>query len=198
MKMPIELYTDGSSLRNPGASGLAYLIRVWVDPDNTGTPEPQLIEGSQGFRLSTNNRMEIMAVIYGMKLILEKIQSGEFNGYSQIDTFTDSEYFANAINQNWISKWVSNNWMTSGFRNTPPKPVKNKDLWQQIIEIQDKAKSLGINWTITHVKGHSDNDFNNRCDELAVAASNNGSNHLVDEGYESTTTIANRPNNIWR
>ena len=64
MKQPIELYTDGSSLRNPGASGLAYLIRYWEDTQNEGTPEPKIIEGSDSYRLSTNNRMEIMAVIY--------------------------------------------------------------------------------------------------------------------------------------
>ena len=199
MKQPIELYTDGSSLRNPGSSGLAYLIRYWEDTTNEGTPEPKIIEGSDSYRLSTNNRMEIMAVICGMNNIIHMMETGTFAGYYQINLFTDSEYVANAINQNWISKWVSNNWMTSGFKGSNSKPVKNKDLWQQIIDIQDKLKSLGISWTISHVKGHSDNEFNNRCDQLAVQASNNTTNQKIDVGYESTTTIGNRPNNNnWR
>ena len=133
-----------------------------------------------------------------MNVIMDMINKGSLPDYGQINLFTDSEYFANAVNQNWISKWMSNNWMTSGFRGSAPKPVKNKDLWMQIIEIQDKLKQLGIVWSISHVKGHADNEFNNRCDQLAVAASNNGANQKIDEGYESTTTIANRPNNSWR
>ena len=69
---PIELYTDGSSLRNPGASGLAYVIRYF----NDGNDNAEIIEGSQGFRLSTNNRMEIMAALWGLRAILAKVTDG--------------------------------------------------------------------------------------------------------------------------
>ena len=196
MKLPIELYTDGSSLRNPGASGLGYLIRYWEDSEDY-VPDPKVIEGSQAFRLSTNNRMEIMAVLYGMNHILKLMDHGPLEGYGQINLFTDSEYFSKAVSQNWIGKWMSNNWMTSGFGGATPKPVKNKDLWEQVTEIQNKLRNLGITWTITHVKGHADNEYNNRCDQLATTASSSGQNQLIDEGYEATTTI-NRSSNDWR
>lgn len=184
MSSPIELYTDGSSLRNPGASGLAYIIRYWSDPEHTGPSDATNIEFSQAYRLSTNNRMEIMAVIEGVNAILENIKSGTFDGV-QINVFTDSEYVCNAINQNWISKWQSNNWMTSGFRK-PPSPVKNKDLWEKVVGLQREVRDSGMTLTITHVQGHSDNEFNNRCDQLAVDASNNGDKYLVDQVYEDS------------
>lgn len=183
MLFPVELYTDGSSLRNPGASGLAYIIRYWVDPNNTGTPESQQIEFSQAYRLSTNNRMEIMAVITGLKDVLSKVRASTIQT-NQINIFTDSEYVSNAINQNWLSKWQSNNWMTSGYRDRSPSAVKNKDLWEQVLEVQGELKNEGINFTISHVQGHADNQFNNRADELAQAASNSGENSLIDETYE--------------
>ena len=140
--MPIELYTDGSCLRNPGAGGLAYIIRYWEVKGDTDLPEPKVIEGNQGFRLTTNNRMEIMAGIYGLNFIIDQINSGTFSGATQINLTSDSEYFCNAINQKWINKWMENNWMTSGFKGSQPKPVKNKDLWEQVIEIENSGDVL--------------------------------------------------------
>ena len=96
---------------------------------------------------------------------------------------SDSEYLCKAINQHWIDKWSQNNWMTSGFKGQKPKPVKNKDLWEQVIAMQQKVSSMGINLTVTHVDGHSGHQFNERADQLAVAASN-GTNHISDEVYE--------------
>ena len=188
--MPVELYTDGSSLRNPGASGLAYIIRYWIDNGDGSVPISNTIEGNQGFRLSTNNRMEIMAGIWGIRAIISKT-SDIFNGITQINLFTDSEYFAKAVNQRWINKWVENNWVTSGFNGSKPKPVKNKDLWEQVIELQKQLQSMGICLTITHVQGHADNEFNNKADQLAVAAAN-GTNHLIDECYEQISNVLNR------
>ena len=194
--MPIELYTDGSSLKNPGASGLAYIIRYWVDgneEDLNFMPESKIIEGSQGFRLSTNNRMEIMAGIFGIRKVIECIKDGIINNvYKQINLSSDSEYFCNAVNQRWINKWVQNNWMTSGFRGSAPKSVKNKDLWEQVIELQEELQRLGIALTLIHIKGHNGHEFNEKADKLAVAASNDSTNHLIDEVYEKTTTIMNR------
>lgn len=191
--MPIELYTDGSSLQNPGASGLAYIIRYWVDNGNDEMPEAKIIEGNQGFRLSTNNRMEIMAGIYGLRKIIECIKNDpEFNGSTQINLSSDSEYFCNAVNQRWIQKWVQNNWMTSGFKGSAPKSVKNKDLWEQVIEVQDSLKELGINLTLIHIKGHNGHEFNERADKLAVEASKDTTNHLIDEVYEKTSPFMNR------
>lgn len=188
--MPIELYTDGSCLRNPGAGGLAYIIRYWEVKGDTDLPEPKVIEGNQGFRLTTNNRMEIMAGIYGLNFIIDQINSGTFSGATQINLTSDSEYFCNAINQKWINKWMENNWMTSGFKGSQPKPVKNKDLWEHVIEIENKLKLMNITLTVAHVKGHAGHEFNEKADKLAVAASS-GTNHIIDEIYERTTNVMN-------
>ena len=191
--MPIEIFTDGSSLKNPGASGLAYIIRYWVDNNDDSMPESKIIEGKQGFRLSTNNRMEIMAGIYSLRKIIECINNNpDFKDYKQINLSSDSEYFCNAVNQRWINKWVQNNWMTSGFKGSAPKDVKNKDLWEQIIDIQNTLQNLGINLTLIHIKGHNGHEFNERADQLAVSASKDNTNHLIDEVYEKTTNIMNR------
>jgi len=70
ISMPVELYTDGSCLRNPGAGGLGFLIRYYDEIDDQSMPEEKIIEGNQGFRLTTNNRMEIMATLYGIKKVI--------------------------------------------------------------------------------------------------------------------------------
>lgn len=187
---PVELYTDGSSLRNPGASGLAYVIRYWNDKNDGSRPEAELIEGNQGFRLSTNNRMEIMAALWGLRTIIAKISDGTLTGTKQINLQSDSEYFCKAINQRWIAKWSQNNWMTSGFKGQKPKPVKNKDLWEQVVELQEKISNMGIVLSVSHIDGHSGHQFNERADQLAVQASN-GTNLIIDEVYEKEN--ANKP-----
>lgn len=188
--MPIELYTDGSSLGNPGAAGYGFIIRYWAEVEGSDVPEIKQIEGKQGYRLSTNNRMEIMGGIFGLRAILDRINDGTMSGANQINLFSDSEYFCNAINQNWIQKWSNNNWMTSGFQGRQPAPVMSQDLWKQVMELQNTIRGMGINLTVTHVKGHSGNEFNEQADKLAVAASNDGNNHLIDSWYEEYT--ANR------
>lgn len=188
---PVELYTDGSSLRNPGASGLAYVIRYFDTPEGSDMPEAKTIEGNQGFRLSTNNRMEIMAGIWGIRAIITKIQDGTLVGVNQINLFSDSEYFVKAINQKWIQKWMDNNWMTSGWQGSKPKPVKNKDLWEDIINLQNQLSDMHILLTMTNVKGHAGNEYNERADKLAVAASS-GTNHIIDEVYEKSSDNLNR------
>ena len=184
--MPIELYTDGSSLKNPGPSGLAYIIRYWEAADENQMPEAKLIEGNQGFRLSTNNRMELMAGIYGLRKVIEKIDEGVLAGAKQINLTSDSDYFVKAINQNWVTRWQQNQWMTSAFNGAKPRPVKNKDLWETILAIQDELRNRGIILTMTHIEGHSGHEFNERADHLAVAASGDSSNHAIDEEYEKT------------
>lgn len=191
--MPIELYTDGSSLKNPGASGLAYVIRYWESDGGNDMPKASTMDGSQGFRLSTNNRMEIMAAIYGLNRIIDVVQNDQkFQGAAQINLTSDSEYLCNAINQHWIQKWQQNNWMTSGFQGRKPQAVKNKDLWEQIVGIQNTLQGLGIALTVVHVKGHSGHEFNDQCDKLAVAASTDSTKHLIDNVYEQTMTAYNR------
>lgn len=190
--MPVELYTDGSCLRNPGAGGYAFVIRIWDAPDGSDVPEAKITEVNQGYRLTTNNRMEIMGAIYGVQNIIDRVNNGEFVGVTQINLATDSEYFCNAVNKKWIQKWEQNNWMTAGWENKKPAPVKNKDLWQQVIQMQNTLRSMGINLTITWIKGHNGHEFNERADKLAVEASNNGNNHLIDTVYEQTMTSYNR------
>ena len=170
----VDLYTDGSALKNGNsAGGLGYIIQYTEQGESEfDSMSTRTIEGNQGFRLTTNNRMEIMAAIYGINAIIENVQSGILAGINTIALYSDSAYLCNAINQKWIAKWASNNWMTSGFQGRQPTPVKNKDLWEQIIEIQDKLVNMGISLTVTHVQGHADNALNNRADQLAVAASN--------------------------
>lgn len=189
----VELYTDGSSLKNPGASGLAYVIRYWEVANGSDMPAAKTIEGSQGFRLSTNNRMEIMAAIHGLNKIISSLGSPSgFQGVTQISLSSDSEYLCNAINQRWIQKWQQNNWMTSGFRDKKPQPVKNKDLWEQIVTIQNTLQESGVALMVNHIKGHSGHEFNEQCDKMAVAASTDSSKHIVDEVYEQTMTAYNR------
>ena len=184
----VDIYTDGSSLRNPGASGLGYIIRYWVEPEEPdGMPKEQIIEGSQGYRLSTNNRMEIMAAIQALNCIITKIETGEWVGVNQINLNSDSEYLCKSINQKWITKWMQNNWMTSSFGGKQPKLVKNKDLWEAIVGLQDKLHAMNINLVVAHVMGRNGNEFNERADKLAVAASNNTPTHIVDEFYEKGT-----------
>lgn len=191
--MPIELYTDGASKNNPGASGLGFIIRYWFTKEGSDLPEALTVEGAQGFRLSTNNRMEIMAAIYGIKKVIEMVQGNpEFSGVGQLNLSSDSEYVCNAINFRWLEKWQQNNWMTSGFQGRKPTDVKNKDLWEQVVSLQNQLQSIGLNLTVNHVKGHNGHEFNEKADQLAVAAAGDSTNHLIDEVYEKTTTIYNR------
>lgn len=179
MLTTIELYTDGSCLGNPGPGGLGYIIRYWEAKKDNGFPEAKIIEGKQGFRLSTNNRMEIMAGIYGIQDILKNVQAGQFDRTSQINLTTDSKYFCDAINQRWLDKWRQNNWVTLN-----KTPVKNRDLWEQLIGILDQLRSLSITLVINHINGHRGHEFNEMADRLAVSASSSSNDYLIDEVYE--------------
>ncbi len=189
--MPVEIYTDGSCLKNPGPGGLAYIIRYYVDNETDGMPEVKEIDGNQGFRLTTNNRMEIMAGIYGLKTVIDNINAGIIPKPAQINLSTDSQYFCNSVKQGWINRWQQNNWMTSGFRGSQPQPVKNKDLWEQVIDIQKELQQLAINLTMSYIEGHAGHEWNEKADKLAVAAST-GLTHIADEAYEKSTVVINR------
>lgn len=191
--MPVELYTDGSCLKNPGAGGYGYVIRYWETTGEDGDlPEAKSIENKQGYRLTTNNRMEIMASIAGVNNVIELIRSGQFSGVSQLNIISDSEYLCNAVNQRWIDKWQENNWMTSGWKGSQPQPVKNKDLWEQVLKYKKDLQELGVNLTLTWVKGHDNTEFNEVADKLAVSASHDSTNHLIDTMYEQNSPILNR------
>ncbi len=134
----VVLYTDGACSGNPGAGGWAAILSY--------KGKEKVLSG--GEENTTNNRMELMAVISG----LEAIKKAE-----KVNIFSDSAYVVNAFNQNWLSSWQANNWKTSG-----KGEVLNKDLWQRLLAATEKFEV-----EFHKVKGHSDNVFNNRCDALA-------------------------------
>ncbi|GAK75052.1 MULTISPECIES: ribonuclease HI [Nonlabens] len=151
----VHIYTDGSSRGNPGPGGYG-IVMIWVG-------KKYKKEFSQGYRRTTNNRMELLAVIEA----LEKIKMDQV----QITVFTDSKYVSDAVNKNWIAGWIKRKW----------KNVKNPDLWKRFIKAFNRTQPK-MQW----VKGHNDHPINERCDALAVGAALNKSNHLVDEGFEAS------------
>ena len=175
---PIELYTDGSCLGNPGPGGLSYYTRYWYRSEK-GDIKVNETEGSRGFRKTTNNRMEVMAAIYGLIDIAISIEDGTFRDISQINIYSDSKYLVDAVNKRWIDLWISRNWMTIA-----DKPVKNRDLWEQLMAVLTKLKSMGLLYRFQHVDGHSGLVWNDRVDELAVLAARDSSKHEVDKNYE--------------
>ena len=144
------MYTDGSSRGNPGPGGYAVILM-------TGTHRKEL---SRGYKLTTNNRMELMAVIAGLEAMKKQGQ--------QIKIYSDSQYVVNAVEKGWLNTWIATNFKGG---------KKNKDLWLQYHHLA-KTQFIKFVW----VKGHADNPFNNRCDELATQAADGG-DLLVDEGY---------------
>lgn len=176
--MPVELYTDGSCINNPGPGGIGYIIRYPAEVD--GQIQSQTIERSKGFRLTTNNRMEILAGIEGLADVQAAIGNGTIKGCSSVILFSDSEYFCNAVNKQWIDKWQQNNWVTSA-----QTPVKNKDLWERVIITLGKVRGMGIYVQLQHIPGHKGHEFNERTDVLAKGAAK-GTDLLIDEVYEST------------
>ncbi len=136
----VVLYTDGACSGNPGVGGWAAILRH-------GSAEKVLTGGEEQ---TTNNRMELMGVISG----LEALKEG-----CEVEIYSDSAYVVNAFLQDWISYWLMSGWRTKG-----KKPVQNIELWQRLLNVCAKHK---ITWN--KVKGHADNELNNRCDTLAVA-----------------------------
>ena len=138
----VTIYTDGACSGNPGPGGWAAILMA-------GGVKKEL---SGGERDTTNNRMELMAVIEGLAALKRPCK---------VDVYSDSAYVVNAFSQNWIGKWASNGW-----KNSAKADVANSDLWKELLELTKIH-----NVTFIKVKGHADNEFNNRCDELAVMES---------------------------
>lgn len=136
----LKIWTDGSCLGNPGPGGWAF---VATNGQNTA-------ERSGGERDTTNNRMELMAVIRALTAARR---------HSEIELHTDSQYVKNGM-QSWLKNWKKNNWRTAN-----KKPVKNQDLWMQLDALSGAIK---IHWH--WVRGHNGNEMNERCDELARTA----------------------------
>lgn len=152
MQKQLIIYTDGAARGNPGRGGYGIILK-WGEAYK---------EFSQGFRLTTNNRMELMAVI----VALQQLKKDGLN----ITVYSDSSYVVNAVEKGWLNGWIK-----KGF-----KDKKNPDLWMQYHTLAQKHHVKFI-W----VKGHADNPYNNRCDVLATQAAD-GQHILVDEGYEKS------------
>jgi len=148
----VEIYTDGSARGNPGRGGYGIILKY-------GSKEKEL---SQGYRLTTNNRMELLAVIVALETLTRP-------GLDVV-VYSDSKYVVEAIEQRWVYGWQK-----KGF-----KGKKNPDLWQRFLQIYPKHK-VKFKW----VRGHNDHPYNERCDVLATSAAD-GSDLLIDEGYEQS------------
>lgn len=135
----IILYTDGACSGNPGVGGWGSILEY------NGT----IKEMSGVCENTTNNQMELMAVIEGLKALKEPCE---------VDVYSDSAYVVNAFKEDWITPWQLNGW-----KNANKKPVKNVELWQELLSLCEKHKVV---WH--KVKGHADNERNNRCDFLAT------------------------------
>lgn len=134
----IVIYTDGACSGNPGPGGWGTILMY----------KNIKREISGGNDNTTNNIMEITAVIEGLNLLKHECE---------VEVYSDSAYVVNAFNQGWIYNWKKNNWKTAN-----KEPVKNKELWEKLYLLTQKHKV-----TFIKVKGHADNPYNNRCDELA-------------------------------
>ena len=150
--MKINLYTDVSAKGNPGKGGFGIVLIAGK----------HYKEISQGFRHTTNNRMELLAVIVG----LEKLSKEN----SIVQVYSDSKYVVDAVEKKWVFNWEKKNF----------KGKKNSDLWKRFLIIFRKHK-VSFTW----IKGHAGHIENEKCDLLAVEASEN-KNLLVDQGYENT------------
>ncbi len=137
----VVIYTDGACSGNPGPGGWGAILMY-------GELKKEL---SGGEKMTTNNRMELMAAISALSALKEPCA---------VELYTDSAYLCNAFSQKWIVNWQKNGWKTSA-----KKDVENRDLWEKLISLSGRHS---ISWH--KVKGHSDNAYNNRCDELARAA----------------------------
>ena len=138
MSKEVIVYTDGACSGNPGPGGWGTILMYKNSKKEiSGYKED-----------TTNNVMEITAVIEGLKLLKEPCK---------VQIYSDSAYVVNAFNQHWIENWIKKNW-----QNSKKEPVKNKELWLELYALVKQHEVEFIK-----VKGHSDNEFNNRCDELA-------------------------------
>lgn len=136
----LKIWTDGSCLGNPGPGGWAFIATNGKD----------IAERNGGEKETTNNRMELTAVIKALSAAKK---------HDELEIHTDSQYVKNGM-EKWVKQWKNNNW-----KNAEKKPVKNKELWQQLDEL---AQTKKITWV--WVKGHAGQEMNERCDELARTA----------------------------
>ena len=156
-KLFVEMYTDGACSGNPGPGGYGTILRY---KDNSGMYHEK--ELTAGYKTTTNNRMELLAVITGLEALKKPCK---------VKITSDSKYFIDAFQQKWLENWQKNNWKTSA-----KKPVKNVDLWQRLTNAMTPHE-VELVW----VKGHAGHEFNERCDKLAVTSSK--SDNLLEDKF---------------
>ena len=154
----VELYSDGSSRGNPGPGGYGTVLR-FTKPGGEAVER----EFSQGYRETTNNRMELMGVIVGLEAL---------NRPCAVDVITDSQYVVKAFTERWLD-----NWQRRGWKKADKKPVLNVDLWKRLLAAMDPHE-VEFHW----VRGHAGHPENERCDALATAAADG--NDLIDDVQE--------------
>ena len=159
----VLIYTDGSCSGNPGPGGWAAILKL------ANTMHCKHISG--GFRLTTNNRMELAAAIAGLSALKEPCS---------VSLVSDSQYLCFAFTKKWIINWQMNNWMHKN-----KKPIPNTDLWKKLVSLT-KIHQVEFNW----IKGHEGHPENEQCDQMAVAASQM-QNLPADYGYEKEMTREN-------
>lgn len=158
-KPEISIYTDGACANNPGKGG--YGIVLIYKKENGVKIQKEI---SRGFNLTTNNRMELLAVIDALNSLKKPCK---------VKLYSDSKYVIDAINQKWLDGWQEKNWKLN-----TKNPVKNIDLWKKFL-IAKQEHDIEFIW----VKGHASNEFNNLCDKLAVEARNK-ENLEEDNGFK--------------
>lgn len=156
--MKVKIYTDGAARGNPDGPGGYGTVLEYTDTKGMLHTK----ELSQGYQKTTNNRMELMAVIAGLEAL---------NRPCEVELYSDSQYVVNALNQRWIDGWVRKGW-----KRGKNEPVKNVDLWKRLLAAKE-PHTVKFIW----VKGHNGHPQNERCDELATGAAD-GDGLLVDEG----------------
>ncbi|MDO4621519.1 MAG: ribonuclease HI [Eubacteriales bacterium] len=157
--MLVDIYTDGSARGNPDGPGGYGCVLQYTDR-NGELHEKEL---SQGYKKTTNNRMELMAAIAGLEQLRRPCE---------VRLYSDSQYLVKAFNDHWIDSWIRKGW-----KRGKNEPVKNVDLWKRLLRAKEPHKVTFI-W----VKGHDGHEFNERCDGLATAAADG--NDLIDDVIE--------------
>ena len=156
--MKVKIYTDGAARGNPDGPGGYGTVLEFIDSKG----QLHTKELSCGYKKTTNNRMELMAVIAGLEAL---------NRPCEIELYSDSKYVVDAFNQHWIDGWIKKGW-----KRGKNEPVKNVDLWKRLLQAKEPHR-VTFNW----VKGHAGHPQNERCDELATTAAD-GKDLIADEG----------------
>lgn len=149
----VQLYTDGACSGNPGKGGYGAVLK-YKDAEKTF---------SQGFKLTTNNRMELLAAIVGLEALKEPCE---------VELYSDSKYLVDAVEKGWVYGW-----MKKGWKKSDGKPALNVDLWKRLLS-QMSVHKVKLVW----LKGHAGHPENERCDRMAVSAYNSGE-LIEDENY---------------